>query len=58
MIAISFILGFIACLCFFSLMNYAIRYRISKGEKIISYGEELLAQKEKITNQLNQLQNV
>jgi uncharacterized membrane protein YciS (DUF1049 family) len=57
MIAISFILGFITCLCFVSLMNYAIRLRVAKGEKLINYGAELLAQKEKLTKQLNELQN-
>jgi hypothetical protein len=57
MIAISFILGFITCLCFVSLMNYAIRLRVAKGEKLINYATELIAQKEKLTKQLNELQN-
>ena len=57
MIVISFILGFITCLSFVSLMNYAIRLRVKKGEKLINYAKELLAQKEILINQLNELQN-
>jgi hypothetical protein len=57
MIVISFIVGFITCLGFVSLMNYAIRLRVAKGEKLINYGAELLAQKETLIKQLKELQN-
>ena len=54
---IGFILGFLACLSFVSLMNYAIRLRVAKGEKLVNYGEKLQANKIKLQQQLNDLQN-
>jgi len=57
MLLIGFIIGFVVCLMFISLMNFAVKLRIQKGEKLVNYGDELLKTKFKLQQQLNDLQN-